>query len=162
MAVLEMLIKGLSVSSSKAFSEGLCRSGNLCLTCKFFHLNEGVFCGCSLQKLLCKPATTSLQKPADIERKRSRVMQLARCKNPARNLMSWCQTKHPTTNHFMLPSSTSLCFPQCGTINPSYNPCHAKSPRSQHSAISLCSLLIPHPNHMLVLQPSLWHLSREV
>lgn len=52
-------------------------------------------------------------------------------------------TKNPTTNHSVLPSSTSLCFPQCGTISPSHNPCHAKSPRPQHSAISLCSLLIP-------------------
>lgn len=25
----------------------------------------------------------------------------------------------------MLPSSTSLCSSQCGTISPSYNPCHA-------------------------------------
>lgn len=160
--MLEMLIKGLSVSSSKAFSEGLCSSGNLCLTCKFFHLNEGVFCGSSLQKLLCKPATTSLQKPGDIEKKRSRVMQLTRCKNPLRNLMSCCQTKHPTTNHFVLPFSTSLCSPQPGTISLSDNPFHTKSPRSQHSAFSLCSVLIPHPNHMPVLQLPLWHLSRDI
>lgn len=131
-----MLIKGLSVSSSKAFSQGLCCSGDLCLTCKFFHLNQGVFCGCSLQELLCKPATTSLQKPGDVER-RSRVMQLARCKNPVRNLMSWCQTKHPSTNHFVLPSSTSLGFPQCGTISPSYNPCHAKIP-------AFCNFFVQH------------------
>lgn len=37
-------------------------------------------------------------------------------------------------------------------------PSHRKA---QHFAVALCNVLIPHPSHMPVLQPSLWQLSRE-
>lgn len=54
--------------TSHSILRGSSSSGNSDLTCKFFHLNKGVFSWSSLQKFFCESAATSFQKPGDIEK----------------------------------------------------------------------------------------------
>lgn len=63
-------------------------------------------------------------------------------------------TKNPTTNRF--------AFPRCGNYQCILQPPPLKVTTRPTILQLLGATPIPHPSHMSVLQPSLWHLSREV